>query len=101
MNEIRKSNNLRLRFHLKLQNLNLSIEEENELFQVLATRGEVECFNQIQQRYGEEVCQNIQLYFGDDYENIKSSTYEQMVEFNNQIKISNSKVKKMVEIIHV
>lgn len=94
MDEIRKSNNLRLRFHLKLQKLNLSIEEENELFQVLATQGESECFNQIQQKYGEEMCQSIQLYFGDDYENIKSSTYDQMVALNNQIKSSNSEVKK-------
>ena len=86
MDEIRDNKENEYRFHLKVKGLNLPVETEKKLYEIFINSGERECYRVLETLVGKDKTRKIQLNFMDDYENIKSATYEQMVAFNEQIK---------------
>lgn len=85
MNEIKNSGDMQYAFHLKLSRLGLSEEKENELFDIFMNEGEGACYREISSLIGEDETLKFELFFGDDYENIKSATYEEFLALNEQI----------------
>lgn len=92
MSEIK--NNPRFVFHLKLEDLKLPIEVEERLFNVFIAQGEKACYRLLStMNISDKQIRDIRLSSLDDYENIKSATFEQIVAFNEQIKSDIVKAK--------
>lgn len=80
--------------HKKIKGLNLSQEEEKRLTDIGLTEGiptlysEIEriCIDKYGQDKGKETYTKIVNYFTSDFENFNSSTYDQIVAFNEEIK---------------
>lgn len=96
-NDINSSNKeeaMRYALHKKLSGLNLSIENELDIGNIGFSKGlpsmykEIEriCIDKFGRETGKRIFSKIVYYFTTDYENFNSSTYEQMVALNNQIK---------------
>lgn len=94
MEYLRKSKDPKYRFHTKLKSLKLSLSDEQNLFEFYQEQGEQACYGKLQTIVGPTKTRNIQQIVLEDYENIKSATYEQMVAFNEQIKNNISQAKK-------
>lgn len=97
VNDINSSNKeeaMRYALHKKLSGINLSIDDELNIGNIGFSKGlpsmykEIEriCIDKFGQEKGKKIFSNIVYYFTTDYENFNSSTYEQMVALNEQIK---------------
>ncbi|MBQ9024427.1 MAG: hypothetical protein IJ105_04320 [Bacilli bacterium] len=86
INEIKERNLNEERLHLKLKPLNLSLNVEKEIIDEFMLNGKESAFKKLEEKIGINKTQKIYSYFTEDYENIKSATYEQIVEFDKQIK---------------
>lgn len=94
MEYLRKSKDQRYRFHSKLESLKLPLPVETKLFELYQKQGEQACYGMLQTIVGPTKTRDIKQTVREDYENIKSATYEQMVAFNEQIKNNISQAKK-------
>ena len=106
VNDINSSNKeeaMRYALHKKLSGLNLSIENELDIGNIGFSKGlqsmykEIEriCIDKFGRETGKRISSKIVYYFTTDYENFNSSTYEQMVALNNQIKENIKKCHSM------
>lgn len=106
VNDINSSNEeeaMRYALHKKLSGLNLSIGDELNIGNIGFSKGrpsmykEIEriCIGKFGQEKGKKIASNIVYYFTTDYENFNSSTYEQMVALNEQIKENIKKCNSM------
>ena len=106
VNDINSSNKeeaMRYALHKKLSGLNLSIENELDIGNIGFSKGlpsmykEIEriCIDKFGRETGKRISSKIVYYFTTDYENFNSSTYEQMVALNNQIKENIKKCNSM------
>lgn len=106
VNDINTSNKeeaMRYALHKKLSGLNLSIENELDIGNIGFSKGlpsmykEIEriCIDKFGRETGKRISSKIVYYFTTDYENFNSSTYEQMVALNNQIKENIKKCNSM------
>ena len=106
VNDINFSNKeeaMRYALHKKLSGLNLSIENELDIGNIGFSKGlpsmykEIEriCVDKFGRETGKRISSKIVYYFTTDYENFNSSTYEQMVALNNQIKENIKKCNSM------
>lgn len=106
VNDINSSNEeeaMRYALHKKLSGLNLSIENELDIGNIGFSKGlpsmykEIEriCIDKFGRETGKRISSKIVYYFTTDYENFNSSTYEQMVALNNQIKENIKKCHSM------
>lgn len=106
VNEINSGNKeeaMRYALHKKLSGLNLSIENELDIENIGFSKGlpsmykEIEriCIDKFGRETGKSISSKIVYYFTTDYENFNSSTYEQMVALNNQIKENIKKCNSM------
>ena len=94
INSNNKEDGMRYALHKKLSGLNLSIEDELKIGNIGLSEGlpslykEIEnvCINKFGQEKGKKISSKIVYYFTTDYENFNSSTYEQMIALNEQIK---------------
>lgn len=106
VNDINSGNEeeaMRYALHKKLSGLNLSIENELDIGNIGFSKGlpsmykEIEriCIDKFGRETGKRISSKIVYYFTTDYENFNSSTYEQMVALNNQIKENIKKCHSM------
>lgn len=106
VNDINSSNKeeaMRYALHKKLSGLNFSIENELDIGNIGFSKGlpsmykEIEriCIDKFGRETGKRIFSKIVYYFTTDYENFNSSTYEQMVALNNQIKENIKKCNSM------
>lgn len=106
VNDINSSNKeeaMRYALHKKLSGLNLSTENELDIGNIGFSKGlpsmykEIEriCVDKFGRETGKRISSKIVYYFTTDYENFNSSTYEQMVALNNQIKENIKKCNSM------
>lgn len=103
INSNNKEDAMRYALHKKLIGLNLSIEDEIKLGNIGLSKGlpvlykEVEkiCINKYGEEKGMKISSKIVYYFTTDYENFNSSTYEQMMALNEQIKQNVAKCNSM------
>ena len=94
INSTNKEKAMRYALHKKLSGLNLPIENELDIGNIGFSKGlpsmykEIEriCIDKFGRETGKRISSKIVYYFTTDYENFNSSTYEQMVALNNQIK---------------
>lgn len=106
VNDINSGNEkeaMRYALHKKISGLNLSIKNELDIGNIGFSKGtpsmykEIEriCIDKFGQETGKRISSKIVYYFTTDYENFNSSTYEQMVALNNQIKENIKKCNSM------
>lgn len=103
INSGNKEEAMRYALHKKLSGLNLSIENELDIGNIGFSKGlpsmykEIEriCIDKFGRETGKRIFSKIVYYFTTDYENFNSSTYEQMVALNNQIKENIKKCNSM------
>ncbi len=94
INSGNKEEAMRYALHKKLSGLNLSIENELDIGDIGFSKGLASMYKEIERvsidKFGREkgkrISSKIVYYFTTDYENFSSSTYEQMVVLNEQIK---------------
>ncbi len=103
INSNNKEEAMRYALHKKLSGLNLSIENELDIGNIGFSKGlpsmykEIEriCIDKFGRETGKRISSKTVYYFTTDYENFNSSTYEQMVALNNQIKENIKKCNSM------